>query len=125
MLRKGKGRLIIHDLNGSILLDNLSNNKIAEVMNQCEYFICYDLYTMYSRYAVMCGCKSIVVPEPDLSEEDWRPEEVLRYGVAYGFDNLDKAISSTSQLFEYLEFQQNEMQKQVINFVKTCSDFFK
>lgn len=124
MLRKGGDRPIIHGLSDSICLDGRSNKDIAAIMNQCKQFICYDLYTMYSRYAVMCGCESIVVPDPDLSEDDWR-EESLRYGIAYGFENLEKARKSIPKMFESLKKQEDNMLHDIKNFINISHNFFK
>ena len=123
MLRKGKGRSIVHDLSDSICLDGRSNEGIAAIMNQCKQFICYDLYTMYSRYAVMCGCDSIVVPQPGLSEEDWR-EEDLRYGIAYGFENIEKSRASIPKFFDFLKKQEDDMDQDIKIFINISQKFF-
>ena len=124
MLRKRTDRPIVHGLSDSICLDGRSNEEIAVIMNQCKQFICYDLYTMYSRYAVMCGCESIVVPDPDLSEDAWR-EENLRHGIAYGFENLEKSRESIPKMFDSLKKQENDMEQEIKNFINISQKFFK
>lgn len=125
ILRKGKGRKIIHELENSILIDGLSHREIADIFNKVEYCISYDLYTTYSQYAVMCGCKSIVVPENGLSKEEWYTGEESRYGIAYGFDDLDYAEKTKDKLISYLKQQEKESEDNVKKFIKKCKNFFK
>ena len=69
------------------------------IFNQVEYFYSYDLYTMYSDYAAMCGCVSIVVPILGLTKEEWRPAHEARFGVAYGMEDKEWAQKTRQSLF--------------------------
>ncbi|WP_462160467.1 hypothetical protein [Pseudoalteromonas maricaloris] len=84
MLRKGRGRKLVHDVSESVKIDGKSHYEIAEIFNDKKYFYCYDLYSAYSSFAALCGCIPIVIPEDGISEQDWQPVEKLRYGIAYG-----------------------------------------
>jgi hypothetical protein len=105
-LRKSKERDILHDLTDWVLIDGLSHEEISKIFNECKYFISYDLYTMYSVYAAMCGCISIVVPIDGLSKEAWIPEPERRYGIAYGEDDIEFAIRTRNLLLEQLDRQE-------------------
>ena len=118
MLRKGKNKKIVHNISNSILLDGKSHVEIAKIMNECEYFISYDSETMYSPYAVLCGCKSIVIPNEGVSKEQWQPIEELRYGVAYGFDDLEEAERTKHLVLEVLKKKEQESLKMVEQFIK-------
>jgi hypothetical protein len=124
ILRKGKGRKIIHDLKDSILIDELSHKEIADIFNKVEYCISYDLYTTYSQYAVMCGCKSIVVPENGISKEEWYNGEESRYGIAYGFNDLDYAEKTKDKLILYLKQQEKGSEDYVKKFIEKCKIFY-
>lgn len=124
ILRKGKGRPLQHDLKDSIPIDGLPHNEIAEIFNSVKYCISYDLYTMYSTYAAMCGCISIVIPEPGLSKEQWRPSEESRYGIAYGFDDIENAIKTQKYVLPYQKSQERKANKSVMQFIRKCDDFF-
>mgnify|MGYP001390397884 CR=1 FL=1 len=123
-IRKGKGKNIIHDRNKSILIDNLDHKNISKIFNKSEFFISYDSYTMYSNYAAMCGCISIVVPEPGVDKNQWQPTENLRLGVAYGFDEIEWAKRTANKVGEYLKKQETEKNKSVIKFIETCNEYF-
>jgi len=105
-LRKSKDRDILHDLTDWVLIDGLSHEEIAKIFNECKYFVSYDLYTMYSVYAAMCGCISIVVPVDGLSKEAWIPEPERRYGIAYGEDEIEFAIRTRNLMLEQLDRQE-------------------
>jgi hypothetical protein len=105
-LRKSKDRDVLHDLTDWISIDGLSHQEIAKIFNECKYFVSYDLYTMYSVYAAMCGCISIVVPVEGLSKEAWRPEAERRYGIAYGEDDIEFAVSTRNLLLAELDRQE-------------------
>ncbi len=124
ILRKGKNRTIEHDLTNGIIIDELPNNEIAEVFNQCEYCISYDLHSAYSSYAALCGCKSIVVPDPQLTIEAWRKAEDSRWGVAYGEDDLDRAQETLPLLIERIKNDNENVLATVDQFAKSIIEHF-
>ena len=79
---------------------------------------------MYSNYAAMCGCISIVVPDPGVDKNKWQPTEDLRLGVAYGFDDIEWAKKTASKVGEFLKNQEMEKNKSIFNFVETCNEYF-
>ncbi|PFG07914.1 hypothetical protein [Marinobacter sp. LV10MA510-1] len=117
MVRKGKNRkLNYHDCDAE-KVDGLSHKELAIFFNSTKYFICYDLYTMYCRYAVMCGCIPIVVPQEGLSKYDWRPEVDLTYGVAYGWEDLKWALDTRKKLLDSLITMDSAGVESVKNFL--------
>lgn len=124
ILRKGKGRTIIHDLNDSILVDDLSHKEMAKIFNQVKMCISYDTYTMYSRFAALCGAISVIVPEEGISKEEWQHEEINRYGLAYGFDDISYAIQTHHLLLPTVKKQEEEANKTVITLIEKCNAHF-
>ena len=127
ILRKGKNREIVHDLKKSVLIDGLPHKEIAEIFNKSEVCVSYDMYTMYSRYAAACGCLSIVVPEAGVDKYQWRPEEELRWGIAYGFNDVQWAKDTQEKVLPSLLYHEEISNSLSIdNFIKKCEDsFFK
>lgn len=124
ILRKGKQRTMVHNVKDSILLDGKSHVEIAKIMNDCEYFLSYDMTSMYSRYAVLCGCKSIVIPKEGVSKKEWQPKEELRYGIAYGFDDIEEADKTKHLMYESMQKQENGSNQSVVNFIEKTYKFF-
>ena len=83
-LRKGKGKEICHNLHDSILIDGKSHKDIAGIFKRVKRFYSYDTLTAYSRYATLCGCESVVIPDPGVNIDEWRPDITIRYGLSYG-----------------------------------------
>ncbi|MCB0749939.1 MAG: WavQ [Ignavibacteriae bacterium] len=125
LMRKGKGRKIVHDLNNSILIDGMSHLEIANIFNRVEKFISYDLYTLYSHYAALCGCTSIVVPESNISEKLWRESHGdKKYGIAYGFENEQIAYAKNTKHNLWKEFEQlkSEQLEMIKSFINKCKN---
>lgn len=125
ILRKGAHKQMVHDTSDSILIDNLPHEKIAEIFNQVEMCISYDTKTLYSQYAVMCGCKSVLIPDKGVCIEKWQPEVELRSGVAYGFNDIPRAEATKEQLLDILKEEEKESVNDVKRFAKKCFSFFK
>lgn len=117
MVRKGRGRSLTYHDDSALNVDGLSHRELADIFNECEYFISYDIYTMYCRYAAMCGCIPVVVPQEGLLKEEWRPEIFNRYGIAYGWDDIPWALESRDKLMEFLADSENRGYESVKNFV--------
>lgn len=124
MLRKGRGRPLVHDTRESLLVDGLTHEELAQVFNEKKYFISYDPYTMYSRFAAMCGCTSIVIPEEGVSKEQWRPEDELRFGIAYGFDDIPWALETLPALESFIKRDKERQRELISDFIAKTEGFF-
>jgi hypothetical protein len=124
ILRKGKGRPIVHDLTDSTLVDDFNHVEMAAIFNQVEMCISYDPYTMYSRYAALCGAISVIIPENGLTKEAWKSDEQQRYGLAYGFDDIPYACQTQPLLLANLQEREIQADQSVKNFIARCNDFF-
>ncbi|RYX80351.1 hypothetical protein EON83_28940 [bacterium] len=124
ILRKGRARVgDMVALNG-VVIDGKSHEEVAKIFNECEYCVAYDLYSMYSAYAVMCGCKSIVMPEPGLEKQRWQPVESFTHGIAYGKSDLLYALKTAPQLIEHYQNLERDSKASLASFVQKCEEFF-
>ncbi len=124
LLRKGASRAVDLDRAQALVVDDMSHEERAHVFNTCEYLISYDLYSMHSVFAALCGCVPIIVPEEGLPRSHWFPQEADRLGLAYGWDDEQFARSSRQALLERLEAVQEEEDQMLRRFVaKTQARF--
>lgn len=123
-LRKGKGKAIQHELANSILIDNLPHEKIADIFKRVNTFISYDSYTAYSRFAALCGCDSIVIPDDGVTELQWYPNPEDRFGVAYGFDKIETARETRELLYKKILLEQEQLEQVVLEFADKANTFF-
>lgn len=125
MVRKAKGRPLVHDLTDSIQVDNLSHEDMNRVFNECETFYCYDEMSSYSQFAAICGCTSVVIPWHFKDQAEFVASYPLsRYGVAYGEENIPHAIATQGQVADYLlECERNGLDS-VRNFIKVTRKAF-
>ncbi|PSU71653.1 WavQ, partial [Photobacterium phosphoreum] len=119
-IRKGVNKQLIYHNKNAINIDGLTHQQIADVFKKVERFISYDSYSAYSSFAVLCGCKSIVIPDDNVSESEWYPDSDNRLGLSYGFDNLKFAEDTMNEkvaLMKKKDEQQSETVKEFINIV--------
>lgn len=124
MIRKGKGKKFIHPAD-SINLDGMSHQEIAKIFNKCNIFYSYDPYTMYSRYATMCGCLSVVVPDEGVGLQEWNANKNSRHAIAYGIESLDRAKSEMSTVKDALQNEQTDLEIKLKNLVDVSLRYFR
>ena len=126
IIRKGKKRSDLPETFDGPIVDSLPDNELVKIFNQFEYCISYDQYTMYSIYAALCGCISVVMPVKGVTKEEWQPKEEFRYSIAYGLNEneIDFAKKTKYKLEEYLDSIDVENVKQVENFIHICAEYF-
>lgn len=125
LVRKGKNKKECHP-DGSRSIDGLDHKQISDIFKNTKRFISYDDYTAYSIFAVLCGCESIVVPGEGISKEQWYPNPVDRYGIAYGFSNeeLILANKTRSRVLEHILAEHQRSFENVILFTEKTKSFF-
>jgi hypothetical protein len=121
-IRKGRGKKFVHN-DDAILIDNLSHAETAEIFRSVKTFISYDSMTAYSEFASICGADSIVIPDADVAIDDWLPEN-LRYGISYGFNNVDWARETRPLLISRINKDISKNYQIIQAFVNETNEYF-
>ncbi len=123
-IRKGKDRNDLPVKYDGPVLDNLSEEKIVESLNRCEYCIFYDTASFYMTIALACGCTVIVVPEPGKTRADYVKQNEAWCGVAFGYDDKEISYARETAHFsiEYLYQMEHDNKAYVLNFVNRCNE---
>ncbi|MFD2816981.1 hypothetical protein ACFSYD_25180 [Paracoccus aerius] len=129
MVRKGKNKPRIPETEApnAIQIDSLSHAEINEIFNRCDTFYSYDEATMYSQFAAICGCTSIVIPGMFSSREEWAGQHPNgRFGIAYGTHptELEHARTTRHLLLKDLQRKEEESLETVRNFVNLTHQRF-
>ncbi|MGU5708817.1 hypothetical protein [Aeromonas hydrophila] len=123
-IRKGLAKPQIYHPNDAVLIDGMEHTEIAKIFKSVTCFISYDLYSAYSTFAILCGCDSVVIPDDGLSKTEWYPDEVNRYGLAYGFDDIEFARKTKKLKIEVIKNNEQKNTVSVLNFMGITERFF-
>ena len=128
IVRKGheKPRLPATETSDAICIDGMSHEEVNDVFNRCDTFYSYDEATMYSQFAALCGCTSIIVPGFYDSQEAWIADhDIGRYGVAYGESNIAHARATRHLVEPMLREKEEASRETVRNFVQLTRARFR
>ncbi len=123
-LRKGRDRLVAPELREATLIDGKPHAEVARIFQSVKTFVSYDTHTLYSRLAAIAGCDSVVVPLDGVGKEQWLPDPVDRYGIAYGFDDLDYARRTRQQLVDTMRADEERTRQSAQSFVREVHSHF-
>lgn len=126
IIRKGNSRKDLPEEFNGVIIDNLPEKEKVRIFNESKYCISYDLQTAYSQIAALCGCISVVIPEPGKKREDYRLGDDNGYGEAFGFNEqeINYAKKTATKLLKLYREKNNESRKEVIYFIKECEKYF-
>lgn len=124
-IRKGKGKVGSYDCDHeAVLIDGKSHQEIASIFKRVKTFVSFDAHTAYSKLAVLCGCDSVVIPDSGVEKGDWQPEERHRYGIAYGFDDLEYARKTAHKVLNEIQYDHDCNRQTVKKFLcEVCTVF--
>lgn len=123
-IRKGRNRVRKEDLSDGVIIDGMSHQDVARTLKSVEQFISYDTYTAYSKFAALCGCDSIVIPEDGVDITDWYSDPADRLGVAYGFEEIEWARKTRQDLKAAVAQQHERSAEDVKRFLLATESFF-
>jgi len=127
-IRKCKNPKFIHPEDSIFIPYHEAGNLLglADLYNQTEKFYCYDNYTFLSVAAAMCGCISIVIPDGTKTKEEWlNGSKLSKYGMAYGEEDIPRALETLPLLYQEIKNINLEMYKQINIFINKCKIKFK
>jgi hypothetical protein len=67
---------------------------LVEMFNKHEVFFCYNTQTFICNLAALCGCKVVIIPHHKTSREKIMKFPQNKYGIAYGFDDIQHSIDT-------------------------------
>lgn len=103
----------------------LNNWKgIIEMFNRKKYFLTYDDSTYYVVAAALCGCVPIILGVED-KEKVKNGNPLLKYGVAFGFEDIDYAEKTINNVRENLIEEEKKSIESVEQFIYFCEKKFK
>lgn len=124
LVRKGKNKHIIHDLTDSIKIDGKSHAEIAEIFNRVETFISYDAATAYTRFAMLCGCRSVIILGEDETPDTYCSKESQKY-ISFGLNDYFPDIEQARLWAESLrDRSEKDNDIAVTHFIEDTEEFF-
>lgn len=108
----------------SLLSNENTHYLLLNIFNRYERFISYDPHSYYSIMAAMCGCTSIVIPDPDISESEFFKNEFVKYGISYGFENEKWSFDTKHIVKEHMNTLYEKSLNTVIDFHNYCLNTF-
>lgn len=91
---------------------------LAEKFNEFEYFLTFDDKTFLTTAAAMCGCKSIILNNNNISPQEFKKENPIQaLGVAYGMEDLNWSEKTLQFVPEHIKFLQEQDNKTIDNFI--------
>ena len=98
---------------------------MASVLQQVEYFYCYDNACFWVVLAALCGCIPVVVPDSNMGADEWYEKfPHKKCGVAYGMDKIQHAKDTKHLVRTNLKLFYDKQLDTVKNFVKICEATF-
>lgn len=125
LVRKGIYKEQIHPVN-AVRIDGLTHKEVAAIFKRSKKFICYDDYTAYSIFAVLCGCPSYIVPAPGQSIEEWYPNISDRYGISFGFtkEQEEWAENTRENVYSHILTEHHRSTENVLLCLSEIADYF-
>lgn len=123
-LRKGAHKSLVHNLEESILIDDKPHSEVAQIFKRSKLFISYDSRSTYSQFASLCGCDSVIVPDPGVSEGEFFKSPESRYGISYGFEGIEAARETRGLLVEHFKRIEAENLTKALAFLHELERFF-
>jgi len=96
--------------------------NLSKIYNTISLFISFDPHTYHSTMAALCGCTSVVIPSKEISDAEFY--NVTKYGVAYGFQNIDFAKLTYSKMINDLKQMDQNTFTQCTKFVILVKSHF-
>lgn len=127
IVRKGnhKPRIPETEAPEAICIDRMSHAEINDIFNRCHTFYSYDEATMYSQYAAVAGCTSVVIPGLYETREEWTSHHKLgSFGIAYGVHDVPHANATRHMVMDLLRAEEAKGKATVKNFVDLTKERF-
>jgi hypothetical protein len=122
IVKKGKYKTLDKHAPDSTNIDNfISDEYLIDLFNRKETFVCYDPYCFHTHQAALCGCIPVVIPDDGVTKEDFiKRDPGNKYGVAYGFDDIENARKTIHLVKPNLEDIEKNSIDSVKKFIEDC-----
>jgi len=101
------------------------HEQMADIFRKTKYFYCYDSYCYLACLATLCGCITIMTPPENIPFEEYmKNNPQMKYGIAYGIENLEHAEKTIHLVEEHTKQVKLKEFETVKDFIKLCNEKF-
>jgi hypothetical protein len=72
----------------------------------------------------MCGAIPVVIPHENKPKDEFYSDHFYKYGVAYGFEDIERAITTREKIYDYYCQLEDENIPNTIKFRDRCYNYF-
>ncbi len=127
LIKKGAliGKVLDKHSDNSLNIDRfISDEYLVNVFNEKLMFISYDALTYHSIQAALCGCISVVIPDPGVSKQEWIDKcPINKYGVAYGLNDIAWARQTMHLVKDHLLSIEQETHQLIKSYIADCYSY--
>lgn len=98
---------------------------LAEMFNKHEIFFTYNTQTFISVLAAMCGCISVILPHPNTSKEKLLNFPQNKFGISYGFDDINHSIDTLHLVEKNLQDCLSSNRQHLKQFTTDCYNWIE
>jgi hypothetical protein len=98
---------------------------LADVFNKHEIFFTYNQQTFISVLAALCGCVSVIIPHSDYGKEKVMKFPQNKFGIAYGFDDIQHSKDTMHLVEPHIKSIQQEHINQTKQFITDCYNWLQ
>ncbi len=95
------------------------------MFNKHEIFFSYNTQTFINNLAALCGCQSVILPHPKTSKEKVLKFPQNKYGIAYGFDDIQHSIDTLPLVKDHLKSGLLDNKNHLKTFVSDCYNWLE
>ena len=96
----------------SLCLDGYepSNEDLPAILNSRKEYMCYDHWSFNSVLAALCGCRSIVLPIPDVRKDEYVKQRPFGEFLCYGENDMVENQSEKARQAILEQYEQTDKQ---------------
>ena len=102
-----------------------TREELAKILKSHNLFISWDGWTALYHESALCGCPAVIIPDGVHKRDDYENSEMAMNGVAYGMEELPRAIATLKDAQTHYEELLKETDKQLDRFISITQSHFQ
>jgi hypothetical protein len=100
----------------------ISRKELAYLFSRASVFYCFDNLSVIGYESALCGCPTVIIPDGSISREDFFDNNFGDDGIAWGEEELPRAIATMDKVRLNYRVAELKAEKQLDEFIKITQE---